>query len=121
MIDFYLFSEDNEQVFQNDIDNIFYPQIYPVISSLVQVDLKDHLESDEDDYLLQTSSASSELIASQLKNQKTKLALENAIKLKMLMLLDQSVIIKETQKGIKTLDSLINVELKENGYQPTQD
>jgi hypothetical protein len=121
VIDFYLFSEDNEQVFQNDIDNIFYPQIYPVISSLVQVDLKDHLESDEDDYLLQTSSASSELIASQLKNQKTKLALENAIKLKMLILLDQSVIIKETQKGIKTLDSLINVELKENGYQPTQD
>lgn len=116
VIDFYLFSEDNEQVFQNDIDNIFYPQIYPVISSLVQVDLNDYVTDDKDEYLLKSSSASSELIASQLKNQKTKLALENAIKLKILMLVDQSVIIKETQKGIKDLDSLIKVELKNNGY-----
>jgi len=120
VIDFYLFSEDNEQVFQNDIDNIFYPQIYPVISSLVQVDLNDYITEEKDDYLLKSSPASSQLIASRLQNQKTKLALENAIKLKILMLLDQSVIIEETQKGIKELNSLINSELKKNGYNSTQ-
>lgn len=116
VIDFYLFSEDNERIFQNDIDNIFYPQIYPVISSLVQVDLNDYVTDDKDDFLLKESSSSSELIASRLKDREVKLALENAIKLKMLMLLDQSVIIEETKKGVKALDSLIEAELDKHGY-----
>lgn len=113
VIDFYLFSEDNEHVFQNDIDNIFYPQIYPVLSSLVQVDLGDYVTDEQDEYLLDQLPSISKLIVQKLQNTETQLALENAIKLKILILTDQLTIIKETQKGIKDLNALIEAELGE--------
>lgn len=113
VIDFYLFSADNEHVFQNDIDNIFYPQIYPVLNSLVQVDLGDYVSDENDEYLLDQLPSTSKFILQQLQNIKTRLALENAIKLKILILSDQMTILKETQKGIKELNDLIASELKE--------
>lgn len=116
VIDFYLFSADNEIVFKNDIDNIFYPQVYPVLSSLLQVDLQDYLKDDEDDYLLQQLPTISELIRKRLKDSETRLLLENAIKLKILILSDQLAIIKETQKGAKELNLLIEAELKEHNH-----
>ena len=66
VIDFYLFSEDNEQVFKNDIDNIFYPQIYPVLSSLVQVDLGDYVTKENEEYLLDELPSISKLILQKL-------------------------------------------------------
>lgn len=117
VIDFYLFSADNEIVFKNDIDNIFYPRIYPVLSSLLQVDLQDYLKKDEDSDLLQQLPEISELIQKQLKNPETRLALENAIKLKILILSDQLIIIKETQKGAKELNLLIEAELKKHNHE----
>jgi hypothetical protein len=112
VIDFYLFSEDNEHVFQNDIDNIFYPQIYPVLTSLVQVDLTDYISDEKDRYLLDQLPSISKLILQRLQNTETQLALENAIKLKILILSDQLTIIKETQKGITSLNAMIEAELK---------
>lgn len=113
IIDFYLFSEDNEHTFQNDIDNIFYPQIYPVLSSLVQVDLQDYVTEEKDEFLLDQLPNISKLILQKLQNTETQLALENAIKLKILIITDQLTIIKETQKGVKDLEAMIAAELEE--------
>ncbi|MFY0630266.1 MAG: hypothetical protein JXR05_07780 [Flavobacteriaceae bacterium] len=114
VIDFYLYSADNEEVFKNDLDNIFYPQIYPVVSSLVQVDIESFLTNEDEDYLLQKLSSVSSLIEKKLNDLSTRLALENAIKLKILILSEQLEIIKETQKGAKVLNTLIEDELKEH-------
>ena len=73
-------------VFKNDINNVFYPQIYPVISDLVQVDIAEFLKDDSDDYLLEKLPPISSLIEKKLENLSTRLALENAIKLKILIL-----------------------------------
>ena len=114
VIDFYLYSADNEEVFKNDLDNIFYPQIYPVLSSLVQVDIKPFLKDDDDSYLLEKSPPISLLIKKRLDDLSTRLALENAIKLKILILSDQMEVVKETQKGAKVLNTLLENELKEH-------
>lgn len=114
VIDFYLYSADNEEVFRNDLDNIFYPQIYPVVSSLVQVDLEAFLKDDDDEYLLEKLPPISSLINKRLNDLSTRLALENAIKLKILILSDQMEVIKDTQKGAKALNTLIENELKEH-------
>jgi hypothetical protein len=113
VIDFYLFSEDNEQIFKNDIDNIFYPQIYPVLSSLVQVDLGDYVSDEKDAYLLDQLPSISKLILQKLQDPEIQLSLENAIKLKILILTDQLAIIKETQKGAKELNALIEASLQQ--------
>ncbi|MFY0602875.1 MAG: hypothetical protein JXQ93_02925 [Flavobacteriaceae bacterium] len=116
VIDFYLYSADNEEVFRNDIDNIFYPQIYPVLSSVVQVNLEDFLTDEKDDYLLNRLPTISSLIEQKLKNPSKRLALENAIKLKILILSDQLAIIKETQKGAIELNKLLEAELKKHNH-----
>jgi hypothetical protein len=116
VIDFYLYSADNEEVFKNDIDNIFYPQIYPVISDLVQVDIADFLKDDADNYLLEKLPPISSLIEEKLQKFSTRLALENAIKLKILILSDQLEVIQETQKGAKELSILIEKELEEHNH-----
>lgn len=116
VIDFYLYSADNEEVFKNDIDNIFYPQIYPIISDLVQVDIADFLKDDTDNYLLEKLPPISSLIEEKLQNLSTRLALENAIKLKILILSDQLEVIQETQKGAKELSTLIQKELEEHNH-----
>ena len=73
-------------VFKNDINNVFYPQIYPVIGNLVEVDIADFLQDESDDYLLEKLPPISSLIEKKLENLSTMLALENAIKLKILIL-----------------------------------
>ena len=80
-------------VFKNDINNVFYPQIYPVISDLVQVDIAEFLKDDSDDYLLEKLPPISSFIEKKLQNPSTRLALENAIKLKILILSGQLEVI----------------------------
>jgi len=116
VIDFYLYTADIESVFKNDINNIFYPQIYPVISNLVQVDIADFLQDESDDYLLEKLPPISSLIEKKLENLSTRLALENAIKLKILILSDQLTLIDEVKKGAKELDVLVQKELDEHNH-----
>lgn len=116
VIDYYLYSADNEEVFKNDLDNIFYPQIYPVLSDLVQVDIEPFLQDDDSDDLLQQLPPISSLIQKRLVDVSTRLALENAIKLKLLILSDQLEVIKETKKGAEVLNKLLEDELKEHQH-----
>jgi hypothetical protein len=103
-------------VFKNDINNVFYPQIYPVISDLVQVDIAEFLKDDSDDYLLEKLPPISSFIEKKLQNPSTRLALENAIKLKILILSGQLEVIAEIKKGAKELSVLIEKELDEHKH-----
>ena len=116
VIDYYLYTADTEEVFKNDLDNVFYPQIYPVLNDLVQVDIEPFLEDDDSDDLLKQLTPISSYIQKKLNEVSIRLALENAIKLKLLILTDQLEIIKETKKGAEELNKLLEDELKEHQH-----
>lgn len=104
IIDYYLFSEDCDLDITNDIENVFYKEIYPVISNLSQVSLTS-LEMDlDDENLLDVDTELERHIFKKLENLDVKLSFLNAVKTNILIQDYHLIMVEET---LDIMDSLI--------------
>lgn len=80
IIDFYLFTEDNEIDFTNNYDNVFYEEIYPVFSSLHQTSLVGEEFEGGEEFLFIDDPKTNEYLKKKLKEPENVLRLLNAIR-----------------------------------------
>lgn len=111
IINFYLYSQENYETTKMNIDNLFYPEVYPIIKNLSQLELYEEEIKEGEDYLLNNSEELNLLIAKKLKLPDTKLALLNAIRARINMLSDHQYMAEETLKLCQELIQKIDKDL----------
>lgn len=104
IIDYYLFTEDCDLDITNDIENVFYKEVYPVLTKLSQVSLIDLDLAPEEEGLLDLDKNLENHIFKKLENPSTKLSFLNAIKTTVLIDDYHLLMIKET---LNVMDSLV--------------
>ena len=111
IIDYYLYTEDNEITFKNNLDNVFYTQIYPILNKITFVELGSLYIDTKDENSIVENNNFSNYIFDKLKNSEMQLSLLNAIKLKILIETDHLDAVVETKKAGLKLSNEIQNEL----------
>lgn len=86
IINYYLNSQESADDVKNNIDNIFYPEVYPIIKQLCQIIMYDEDVGEDEEFLLEEYDEFSNLINKKLEKSEVKLALLNAIKIRIQIL-----------------------------------
>lgn len=111
IIDYYLFTKDSEIDVRNNIENVFYIIIYPVLNELVQIQLEaDGLEEDEMDLLVVDEDIRN-YILKKLESYDVKLALLNAIKTRILINETHLTLVEETLEISEELTNKIDKQI----------
>lgn len=111
IIDYYLFTKDSEIDIKNNIENVFYVIIYPVLNKLVQIELEaDSLDEDEMD-LLNIDNDIRNYILKELEKHEVKLSLLNAIKTRILINGTHLMLVEETLEISEELTKKIDKEI----------
>ncbi len=96
IIDYYLFTKDSEIDVKNNIENVFYKVIYPVLNELAQIELEEEgLEESELD-LLKNDEKIRQFVLKKLEDHDVKLSLLNAIKTRILINQTHLELVEET-------------------------
>ncbi|NVK52598.1 MAG: hypothetical protein HWD85_06660 [Flavobacteriaceae bacterium] len=82
IIDYYLSSKESENYINNDINNIFYKEVFPVFNSLIELNLDNLNFKGKDTVLFKQHLKLKKYTRNQLEKIDKQLALVNAIKLK---------------------------------------
>ncbi|MDD7914437.1 DUF6090 family protein [Polaribacter ponticola] len=108
IINYYLASQGSYDDVRNNIDNIFYPEVYPTIKNLCQITMYDEDVGEGEKYLLENYEGLNSFINNKLKSFETKLNLLNAIKIRIQILSVHLYMIKDTleigEELIKSID-----------------
>ena len=108
IINYYLSSQGSYDDFKNNVDNIFYPEVYPTIKKLCQITMYDEDVGKGEEYLLAEYDDLSLLINNRLKSSETKLELLNVIKIRIQILSVHLYMINDTleiaEELIKSID-----------------
>lgn len=70
IINYYLNSQESNDDVKNNIDNIFYPEVYPTIKKLCQITMYDEDVDEDEEYLFEEYQELELLIKNRLKNQR---------------------------------------------------
>ena len=70
IINYYLNSQESNDDVKNNIDNIFYPEVYPTIKKLCQITMYDEDVDEDEEYLFEEYKELELLIKNRLKNQR---------------------------------------------------
>lgn len=103
VINYYLYSEENSNVSKKNIDNIFYPSVYPLIKKFAQIEVYEDFIEDDENELLEDSTQLDQTIKKILTTDTAKLDLLNAIKIRINMMTDHYIMAEETLKLSKEL------------------
>lgn len=113
IIDFYLYTDELENVFKVNQSQVFYGEVYTTLNKYSEINLMDFLD---DENLLFEDKEAQQYILSELKHPKNRLALTNSIKTKILLISDYLINLNESlnliDKMIDEIDNEINI-LKE--------
>ncbi|PQJ81462.1 DUF6090 family protein [Polaribacter glomeratus] len=115
IINYYLFCEANDNDVNNDLNNIFYKEIYPVINKYAQVTIYEKGSSPDDESLNDIDPALTLFIQNKLKEPASKLELINAVKTKFIL---QENFLDLVSKTLIDIDSLIKKIDAYLGYTP---
>ena len=113
IINYYLSSQGNYDDVRNNIDNIFYPEIYPIIKKLCQITMYDEDIGKGEEYLLGEYINLTSLIENRLKSSETKLDLLNAIKIRIQI---SSVHLYMVNDTLEIAEELIRSIYEDLGY-----
>lgn len=102
IIDFYLFTDELENVFKVNQSQVFYGEVYTTLNKYSEINLLDFVD---DENLLFEDKEAQQYILSELEQPKNRLALTNAIKNKILVISDYLINVNES---INLVDKMIN-------------
>lgn len=85
IIDYYLFTKDSEIDVKNNIENVFYIVIYPILNELAQIELEEEGLDENELGLLENDERIGQFVLKKLENHDVKLSLLNAIKTRILI------------------------------------
>lgn len=111
IIDYYLFTKDSEIDVKNNIENVFYKEIYPVLNTLTQITLEEVTLEDDERTLLDLDPNMKRFILKKLENPAVTLSLLNAIKTRILINETHLELVEETMEIANELTTKIDVEL----------
>lgn len=117
IVNYYTSCKGNLDDINNGIENIFYPEIFPVLNTFSQIELYEDDIKENEDYLLTIDESFIKHIHIKLEKTSSKIALTNAIKGKILILSDHVYMIKES---IELNISLVKSIDKYLGIKPSQ-
>ena len=112
IINFYLFSQENFEIVKINIDNIFYPEVYPTIKKLSQITMYEEDIKENEDYLTVENETFKLLIENRLKNTGTQLDLLNALKIRIQILNEHVYMIDDLLTFAKELITSIDFYLE---------
>lgn len=118
IINYYLTSQGSYDDVKNNIDNIFYPEVYPTIKNLCQITMYDEDVGEGENYLTEEYEDLGLLINNRLNTSETKLDLLNAIKIRIQIL---SVHLYMINDMLEIAEELIKSIDKELGYTPKKE
>lgn len=117
IINYYLNSQDSFDEVKNNIDNIFYPEVYPIIKKLSQITMYDEDVGEDEEYLVKEYENLNILINNRLNSDETKLDLLNAIKIRIQILSSHLYMINDTleiaAELIKSIDEDLGLTAKD--------
>jgi hypothetical protein len=111
IINYYLASQGSYDDVKNNIENIFYPEVYPTIKKLCQITMYDEDIGEGEEYLAEEYEELSLLINNRLKSVDTKLDLLNAIKIRIQILSVHVYMIDDLLEIAEVLIKSINKDL----------
>lgn len=113
IINYYLSSQGSFDDVKNNIDNIFYPQVYPTIKQVSQITMYDEDVGEDEDFLLEEYQELQTLINQKLEKPEIKLDLLNAIKIRIQILSVHTYMINDllefAQELIKSIDNYLGL------------
>ena len=117
IINYYLLSEESYVDVNNNIDNIFYPEVYPTIKKLCQISMYDEDVKEGETYLTQEFEHLDLLIKTRLQKTDVQLDLLNALKIRIQMLSMHTYLIddllKFAQELIQSVDDYLGLKPKD--------
>ncbi|MDT7831537.1 DUF6090 family protein [Flavobacteriaceae bacterium S356] len=111
IIDYYLFTKDSEIDVKNNIENVFYMVIYPILNELVQIELEEEGLEENELSLLKNDEKIRQFVLKKLENHDVKLSLLNAIKTRILINQTHLELVDETLEIGNDLVKKIDAEL----------
>jgi hypothetical protein len=111
IINYYLFTDENEADMKNNIEQVFYKGIYPVFNNLAQVSLEEEYLNEDEKHLLNKDENLSLFILKKLNDPENKLSLLNAIKTRILIQDSHLALVEETLETGSDLIKKIDSEL----------
>jgi hypothetical protein len=104
------FSYINEQHvnIKTEIDNVFYPEVYPAYNKFSQLELPSNISGLDESFFMEKDNELKEYIHSLLEKPASKLLLINAIKTQISLLDDNLKVIEETLKYIKEITQFVD-------------
>lgn len=109
IVNYYTSSDGNYNDINNDIENVFYPEIYPIYNKLSQTELYKEDINKGEEYLLEIDDSFTNYINTQLEKTEVKLALINAIKTQIFILKEHDFMIQESiELNIELIKSIDN-------------
>lgn len=111
IINYYLTSQGSYDDVNNNIDNIFYPQVYPIIKKLCQITMYDEDIEEGEEFLTEEYEELTELINNRLESSETKLDLLNTIKIRIQISSVHSLMINQVLEYAKELIESIDKNL----------
>jgi len=103
IINYYLNSQESADDVKNNIENIFYPEVYPTIKKLCQITMYDEDVGEDEDFLLGEYKELETLINQRLQKPEIKLDLLNAIKIRIQILSVHTFMINDILEIAKEL------------------
>lgn len=102
IIDFYLFTDELENIYKVNQSQVFYGEVYSTLNKYSEVDISHFVE--EENLLFQDKEAQKHIL-SELEKPNNRLALTNAIKTKILVISDYLLSVNES---LNLVDKMIN-------------
>ena len=102
IIDFYLFTDELENIYKVNQSQVFYGEVYSTLNKYSEVDISHFVEEEN---LLFEDKEAQKYILSELEKPKNRLALTNAIKTKILVVSDYLLNVNES---LSLVDKMIN-------------
>ena len=113
IINYYLNSQESADDVKNNIENIFYPEVYPTIKKLCQITMYDEDVGEDEDFLLGEYKELDILINQRLQKPEIKLDLLNAIKIRIQILSVHIFMINDileiAEELIKSIDNYLGL------------
>lgn len=121
IINYYLASQGSYDDVKNNIENIFYPEVYPTIKKLCQITMYDEDVKEGEEYLYEEYEDLKLLINKRLSTPETKLDLLNAIKIRIQILSVHTFMINDlleiAEELVKSIDNELGLTAKDvNNY-----